>query len=176
MPIRSGGRTGRKYFYRSETGEVTSSFDPNVPVGSNVYDDEVRKDQRSSQTRPTDDNSNRVRNIMDKLKGIGESPDDLMLEIMEALQDSVTPIPIPGKFYTYIYIAETPNIRYDQHPLIACTEIFQDNNAIYFIGFSYHWGKYRKYRIDRTVGQIYEVYPGEISDLREIPYAKYLNT
>ena len=99
-----------------------------------------------------------------------------MLEILEAVKDSVTPVPIPGKFYTYIYIAETPNIRYDQHPLIACTNIFTEKENIYFIGFNYHWGDYRKYRLDRTVGQLYEVYAGEISDLREISYGKFLNT
>jgi hypothetical protein len=31
------------------------------------------------------------------------------------------------------------------------------------------------YRIDRVVGQLYEVYAGEIADLREIPYAKFLD-
>ena len=38
--IKSGGRVGSKYFYVYETGEVTSSNDPNIEVGSNVYDDE----------------------------------------------------------------------------------------------------------------------------------------
>ena len=42
--IKSGGRLGKKYFYVYETGEVTSSNDPDIEVGSNVYDDGVRKD------------------------------------------------------------------------------------------------------------------------------------
>ena len=169
--IKRGGRTGRSYYYVSQTGEVTTSSDPNVKVGSNVYDDGVLKNPN----RPTDDDDNRVRNIVGDLIGT-ETPDDLMLEILEAVKDSVTPVPIPGKFYTYIYIAKTPNIRYDQHPLIACTNIFKEKENIYFIGLNYHWGDYRKYRLDRTVGQIYEVYAGEISDLREISYGKFLNT
>tara|TARA_R110002020_G_scaffold121999_2_gene277194 strand:+ start:70 stop:591 length:522 start_codon:yes stop_codon:yes gene_type:complete len=169
--IKRGGRTGRSYYYVSQTGEVTTSSDPNVKVGSNVYDDGVLKNPN----RPTEDDDNRVRNIVGDLIGI-ETPDELMSKILEAVKDSVTPVPIPGKFYTYIYIAETPNIRYDQHPLIACTNIFTEKENIYFIGFNYHWGDYRKYRLDRTVGQLYEVYAGEISDLREISYGKFLNT
>tara|TARA_R110002012_G_scaffold304210_1_gene507559 strand:+ start:375 stop:896 length:522 start_codon:yes stop_codon:yes gene_type:complete len=169
--IKRGGRTGRSYYYVSQTGEVTTSSNPNVKVGSNVYDDGVLKNPN----RPTEDDDNRVRNIVGDLIGI-ETPDELMSKILEAVKDSVTPVPIPGKFYTYIYIAETPNIRYDQHPLIACTNIFTEKENIYFIGFNYHWGDYRKYRLDRTVGQLYEVYAGEISDLREISYGKFLNT
>ena len=44
--IKSGGKVGSKYFYVYETGEVTSSSDPNIKVGSNVYDDGIRKDPR----------------------------------------------------------------------------------------------------------------------------------
>lgn len=174
--IRKGGRIGKGYNYVLETGEVTYSNDPSIPVGSNVYDKKIRKDIRKEEDRPTDDDGNRVRRIMHELKGVGKSADDLMLEILEAVKDSVTPVPIPGKFYTYVYNAETPNIVYDQHPLIACTEIFQEKDSVYFIGFNYHWGKYRKYKLDNTVGQIYEVYSGEIADLREISYAKFLNS
>ena len=58
----------------------------------------------------------------------------------------------------------------------AQKNIFKEKENIYFIGLNYHWGDYRKYRLDRTVGQLYEVYAGEISDLREISYGKFLNT
>jgi hypothetical protein len=170
--IKRGGRTGRSYYYVAQTGEVTTSSDPNVKVGSNVYDDGVLKNPN----RPTDDDDNRVRNIVGDLIGT-ETPDDLMLEILEAVKGSVTPVPIPGKFYTYIYIAETPNIRYDQHPLIYCENISQSKNGnIYFNGTNFHFPSQRVYRIDRVVGQLYEVYAGEIADLREIPYGKFLNT
>ena len=47
--IKSGGRLGKKYFYVYETGEVTSSNDPDIEVGSNVYDDGVRKDIREEE-------------------------------------------------------------------------------------------------------------------------------
>ena len=101
MPIRSGGRIGRKYFYRTETGEVTLSSDPNIPVGSNVYDDGVRKDQRKN--RPTDDNANRIRRIMHELIGV-ENQIYLMIRIREALEDAKTRVPIPGKYLSLIHI------------------------------------------------------------------------
>lgn len=171
MPIRLGGKTGRKYYYRSETGEVTSSSDPNIPAGSNVYDDGIIRDQRPPDNRPTDDSANRVRKIMNKLIGLEDS-EDLMLEIMEALQNTVTPVPTEGKYYTFVYTAKTPNIVYDQHPLIACTEVY----ATGFTGINFHWGKYRKYTWQEIAGMLYEVDAGELADLREISYAKFLNS
>ena len=46
-------------------------------------------------------------------------PEDMMLEIMDLLKDTVTPVPDIGKYYTFVYNAKTPNVQYDQHPLIA---------------------------------------------------------
>ena len=169
--IRKGGKIGKGYNYVLETGEVTYSNDPNIPVGSNVYKEGIRKDLRSPRQRPTDDDANRIRNIINDLIGV-EDPEDLMLEIMNALKDTVTPIPDVGKFYTFVYNAKTPNIKYDQHPLIACTEVYSTG----FTGLNFHWGKYRKYTWNEVAGQLYIVDAGEIADLREIPYAKFLNT
>ena len=59
--------------------------------------------------------------------------EDMMLEIMSLLNDTVTPVPDVGNFYTFVYNPKTPNITYDQHPLIACTDIF-------WLGFS--WSKF----------------------------------
>ena len=50
--------------------------------------------------------------------------EDMMLEIMSFLNDTVTPVPDVCIFYTFVYNPKTPNITYDQHPLIACTDIF----------------------------------------------------
>ena len=58
------------------------------------------------------------------LKENVNDPEDIMLLIMEifTIQEIV---PEAGKFYTFIYNAKTPNISYDQHPLIACVEVFR---------------------------------------------------
>ena len=49
---------------------------------------------------PTDDDSNRVRGILDDLVGI-EDPDDMMTKIMETLSETPTRSVEEGKFYTF---------------------------------------------------------------------------
>ena len=97
--------------------------------------------------------------------------EDMMLEIMSLLNDTVTPVPDVGNFYTFVYNPKTPNIQYDQHPLIACTDIFGWG----FRGLNFHWRKYRNYTWAELAGQLYIVQPDELDDLLAIPYAKFLN-
>ena len=85
--------------------------------------------------------------------------------------DTVTPVPDVGNFYTFVYNPKTPNIQYDQHPLIACTDIFGWG----FRGLNFHWRKYRNYTWAELAGQLYIVQPDELDDLLAIPYAKFLN-
>jgi len=166
MPIKQGGRTGRKYFYRTETGEVTYSSDPNVPVGSNVYEKNIIKDSRKK--RPTSDSSNRVRTIVNELIGT-EDPEDLMMKIMKTLDPSGF-IPSPGKLYTFVYNAKTPGIVYDQHPLILANNVYDFG----FDGYNFHWSKPRRYTWNEVIGQLYEVQREELTDMRRIPYAKFI--
>jgi len=116
---------------------------------------------------PTDDNDNRVRGVVNGLIG-GEDPDDLMIELMDAVSDSYTPVPEPGKYYIFIYSPKTPNIQYDQNPLVAVTEVFRWG----FRGLNYHWGQVRQYTWEEMVGNMYEIYPDELADVREIPFGK----
>ena len=44
--------------------------------------------------------------------------------IMDALSDTVTPIPDVGTLCTFVYNAKTPNLRYDQHPLVLQSQIY----------------------------------------------------
>ena len=97
-------------------------------------------------------------------------PEEMMLEIMDLLKDTVTPIPEVGKFYTFVYNAKTPRIRYDQHPLIACTDLQQWG----FKGLNFHWRQSRNYTREELVGQLYIVEYDELDDLLAIPYAKFL--
>ena len=116
---------------------------------------------------PTDDNSNRIRGVIDNLIGT-EDPDDLMLELMDVLSANVTPAPDIGKYYIFVYQPKTPNIRYDAHPLVAVTDLFRWG----FRGMNYHWGEMRQYTWQEVVGQLYEIYSDEIADAREIPFGK----
>ena len=97
-------------------------------------------------------------------------PEDMMLEIMELLNDTVTPIPEVGKFYTFVYNAKTPGKTYDQHPLIACTALEQWG----FKGLNFHWQKSRNYTWNELAGQLYVVQWNELDDLMAIPYAKFI--
>ena len=97
-------------------------------------------------------------------------PEEMMLEIMELLNDTVTPIPEVGKFYTFVYNAKTPGKPYDQHPLIACTSLEKWG----FKGLNFHWRQSRNYTWEELAGQLYIVQYNELDDLMAIPYGKYI--
>jgi hypothetical protein len=113
---------------------------------------------------PTSDKSNRIRSVLDNLIG-NEDPDDLMIEILDAIQESGK-VPSVGKYYVFVYNPKTPNVRYDQNPLVAVTDRFQWG----FRGINFHWEKMRQYTWDEIPGSLYEVYAEELADLREIPF------
>tara|TARA_Y100000401_G_scaffold102284_2_gene92462 strand:- start:932 stop:1270 length:339 start_codon:yes stop_codon:yes gene_type:complete len=94
--------------------------------------------------------------------------EEMMLEIMQLLNDTVTPIPDVGMLCTFIYSAKTPGISYDQHPLVVVTEVLKWG----FKGFNFHLRKPRQYTWNEIVGQVYIVQNGELDDLLAIPYAK----
>jgi len=122
--------------------------------------------KQRKEPNPTTDNSNRIRNILDSLIG-NEDPDDLMIEILDAIQESGK-VPSVGKYYVFVYNPKTPNVQYDQNPLVAVTDRFQWG----FRGINFHWGEMRQYTWDEIPGSLYEVYAEELADLREIPFGK----
>ena len=113
--------------------------------------------------------ANRIEPIKEELETTND-PEDLMLMIMDALNDTVSPIPQVGQFYTFVYNAKTPRIQYDQHPLIACTDLQQWG----FKGLNFHWRQSRNYTWEELAGQLYIVDYNELDDLLAIPYAKFL--
>ena len=113
---------------------------------------------------------NRIRASLSELNNQTNDPEEMMLEIMDALNDTVTPIPDVGNFYTFVYNAKTPGEQYDQHPLIACTSLERWG----FRGLNFHWQKYRNYTWGELAGQPYIVRPNELDDLLAIPYGKFI--
>ena len=113
---------------------------------------------------------NRIREYLSDLNNRTNDPEEMMMEIMEVLNDTVTPIPEVGKFYTFVYNAKTPNITYDQHPLIACTDL----QSWGFKGLNFHWRQSRNYTWEELAGQLYIVQNNELDDLLAIPYAKFI--
>ena len=96
---------------------------------------------------------NRVRQYLSDLNNQTNDQEEMMLEIMDALNDTVTPIPEVGGFYTFVYLPKTPMIEYDEFPLIACMEIQRWG----FRGFNYHWGKMRNYTWAEVIGEFHEL-------------------
>ena len=113
---------------------------------------------------------NRIREYLSDLNNRTNDPEEMMMEIMEALNDTVTPIPEVGKFYTFVYNAKTPDITYDQHPLIACTDL----QSWGFRGLNFHWRQSRNYTWEELAGQLYIVQYNELDDLLAIPYGKFI--
>ena len=113
---------------------------------------------------------NRIEEVHDDLEKALNDPEEMMLIIMEALNNTVTPIPEVGQFYTFIYNAKTPNIKYDQHPLIACTDL----QSWGFKGLNFHWRQSRNYTWEELAGQLYIVDYEELDDLLRFPYGKFI--
>tara|TARA_R100000329_G_scaffold33199_1_gene30841 strand:+ start:501 stop:872 length:372 start_codon:yes stop_codon:yes gene_type:complete len=110
---------------------------------------------------------NRLTPIVEELNGM-EDPDDMMLSIISVLEESGT-VPQVGNYYTFIYKPKTPNITYDEHPLIACTEITEWG----FKGINFHHGgELRFYTFPEIVGQVHLVRGSEFEDIKHIPYAR----
>ena len=96
-------------------------------------------------------------------------PEEIMLFIMEIFTIEVL-YPEPGKFYTYVYNAATPDITYDQHPLIACTGLFRWG----FRGLNFHWQEYRNYTWEEIAGKLHVVEFQELDELLALQYGKFL--
>ena len=147
--------------------EVKADIDARNPTKPGQYTGKPVPIGQKEQ-RPPEVNENRIEAIKDKLTS--SDPEDLMLEIMDALSNTVEAIPSVGKYYTFVYNAKTPEKQYDQHPLIACTDLFKWG----FIGINFHWQSSRNYTWEELTGQVYMVKSIELDDLLSIPYAKFI--
>ena len=152
---------------RRSLEEIQADIDARNPTKPGQYTGKpVPLDQKEQ--RPPEVNDNRIEAIKDKLTS--SDPEDLMLEIMDALSNTVEAIPSVGKYYTFVYNAKTPEKQYDQHPLIACTDLFKWG----FRGINFHWQSSRNYTWEELTGQVYMVKSIELDDLLSIPYAKFI--
>ena len=147
--------------------EVKADIDARNPTKPGQYTGKpVPLDQKEQ--RPPTVNANRIEAIKSKLTS--SDPEDLMLEIMDALSNTVEAIPSVGNYYTFVYNAKTAGKQYDQHPLIACTDLFKWG----FRGINFHWQSSRNYTWEELTGEVYMVKSIELDDLLAIPYAKFI--
>ena len=151
----------------AEVARVQAEIDAKNPTKPGQYTGKpVPLDQKEQ--RPPTVNANRIEAIKSKLTS--SDPEDLMIEIMGALNNTVEAIPSVGKYYTFVYNAKTPNVQYDQHPLVAVTDLFRWG----FRGINFHWQSSRNYTWEELTGQVYMVKSIELDDLLAIPYAKFI--
>jgi hypothetical protein len=109
---------------------------------------------------------NRIDAILEELIGI-EKVDDLMISLLEVLTET-TLVPEVGGYYTFIYSPKTPNIRYDEYPLVQVTTIFNWG----FKGINYHYPGPRQYTWEEIVGSLHTIYPEEFKSVNTLPFRK----
>ena len=114
-----------------------------------------------------EDQRNRLEYNVDNIINL-EDADDRMLAVTEILTETEI-IPSVGRYYTFIYAPKTPRIRYDQFPLIACTDVQRWG----FRGYNVHWPDFRNYTWEEVIGYLHVAYPLEMPDLRSIPYQNF---
>ena len=130
------------------------------------FDLEQKEEALSLESNPTW----RVEELKNRLPEINtDDPEEIMLLIMEIFTLEAL-YPEPGKFYTFVYNAKTPNETYDQHPLIACMELFRWG----FRGLNFHWQKYRNYTWEEVSGKLHVVEFQELDELLALQYGKFL--
>ena len=97
----------------AEIARVQADIDARNPTKPGQYTgNPVPLDQKEQ--RPPTVNANRIEAIKNQLTS--SDPEDLMLQIMQALNNTVEAIPTVGKYYTFVYNAKTAGKQYDQHP------------------------------------------------------------
>ena len=129
------------------------------------------KERQTKRPTDTDVNRNRIRAISDNLIG-NEDPDDVMIELLEVLTEGPKSVQT-GKMYIFVYNAKTNQLRYDQNPFVAVTDVFQWG----FRGINLLWGESRQYTWGEVAGGMYEVYSSEVKDLQMLSFANFkLNT
>ena len=111
----------------------------------------------------------RTKELFRRIEREGVSdPEDIMLIIMDIFKEEVL-YPEPGKFYTFLYNPKTPEIEYDQHPLIACTSLERWG----FKGINFHWRQGRQYTWEEIVGKLHVVKYNELDELISLQYGKF---
>jgi len=110
---------------------------------------------------------NRLKRELEKMDV--KDPEDIMMLIMELFTEK-TWIPEAGKFYTFVYNPKTPDIEYDQHPLIACTEVQKWG----FKAINFHWRETRNYTWEELAGQLHVIKYEELDELVALQYGKFL--
>ena len=118
------------------------------------------------QRRKKAESRSRLDILYERIENLSD-PEDIMVEIIDVFNKTEL-VPEVGNYYTFIYNPKTPNINYDQHPLVAVTSIFNWG----FQGINYHWNDVKRYTWQEVAGRLHVVENDEIMSMRNINYAK----
>lgn len=110
----------------------------------------------------------RVKILQQQIKGIRNR--DLIMTIIMRVFSETSLDPIPGNYYTYIYNAKTPNLLYDQYPLVAVLSVEEWG----FKGINFHWNEQRNYTWAEVNSLYHVINNDEIDDMKNIKYAKFI--
>ncbi len=106
---------------------------------------------------------NRVESI-----NFGSNPTKNMNLLLDTIQGSEI-VPEANKYYTFVYKAKTPRIRYDQYPLVICGSVFKWG----FSGLNVHWDSIRQYTWGEVLSNVYELSEEEFEYLTQVPLASF---
>jgi hypothetical protein len=112
---------------------------------------------------------------MNRLEGIsGEFTNgpDYNMQLMLSYLTEPELVPQANKYYVFVYKAKTPNIQYDQHPLILCGNVFKWG----FTGYNFHWNAIRQYSWAEVKSNLYELTEDEFEIAKDVRIAKFKNS
>ena len=122
------------------------------------------------QRRKKAESRSRLDILHERIENLSD-PEDIMVEIIDVFNKTEL-VPEEGNYYTFIYNPKTPDIDYDQHPLVAVTSIFNWG----FQGINFHWNEPRRYTWQEVAGRLHVVENDVIMSMRNINYAKILRS
>lgn len=113
----------------------------------------------------SEENNPNPPNIMERLIELEkdshlETPQNNMYKLIDILDDRKYGYPQPGDTFTFIYIAKTPNLIYDMHPVSTITRLEKGR----FFGYNHHLGMIRQYngKDGRILSNFYKIDKDEL--------------
>lgn len=109
----------------------------------------------------------RISRLLKKIKP--GNADYYMMKLLDVLEPAGL-VPQVGKSYFFIYIAKSPNITFDRHPLVTVNYVASWG----FSGYSHHWNKTRNYDYSEMMSQLYEINDSELGSAIRYPVMKIM--
>lgn len=119
--------------------------------------------------KKSDPDERRINELKIAIKAL-KTPDEIMAKITEIFT-TTSGIPEAGNYYTFRYRAKTPDIVYDEYPLVAVLAVYDWG----FSGINFHWNEVKQYTNQEVFGQLHLITNKEIEFMKSVAYAKYVH-